>query len=67
MRQHTVSDARRHRRLTQVELAKRAGISRATLCRLEAGQMLPRLTTVRRLEAALRLRLRFEAPEEAAQ
>lgn len=69
MRHCTLHEARKSRRLTQGELAKLADVSRATLCRIEAGQMLPRMTTVRRLEKALKTSLRFYliADQEAAQ
>lgn len=59
MRHITLHEARKSRRLTQQELSKLADVSRATLCRIEAGQMLPRLATVRRLEKALKTSLRF--------
>jgi DNA-binding XRE family transcriptional regulator len=39
--------------LTQVQLAKRAGIRAETLCRLERGQHTPSVATVARIERAL--------------
>jgi transcriptional regulator with XRE-family HTH domain len=39
--------------VTQDELAERTGISRATLSRLENGLQRPRISTVRKLAAAL--------------
>jgi uncharacterized protein len=45
--------ARRQRRLTQVQLAERAGVSQTAISRLEAGDRDPLLTTVVRLAKAL--------------
>jgi transcriptional regulator with XRE-family HTH domain len=39
--------------VTQEELAERTGISRATISRIETGQQRPRISTVRKLAAAL--------------
>jgi transcriptional regulator with XRE-family HTH domain len=39
--------------VTQEELAERTGMSRATISRIESGQQRPRISTVRRLAAAL--------------
>ena len=39
--------------VTQVELAERSGISRANISRLENGLQRPRISTVRKLAAAL--------------
>lgn len=49
--------ARRRRRWSQLELARRAGISRQTLIRLEAGDMGARLETLSRVLNALSLSL----------
>lgn len=40
--------------LTQLELAKRAGIRNETLCRLERGQQSPSVATIARIEQALK-------------
>lgn len=42
-----VSDARRRGRLSQRELARRAGVSRTTVVEIEAGQRDPGLATLR--------------------
>lgn len=39
--------------VTQEELAQRTGMSRATISRIESGQQRPRISTVRKLAAAL--------------
>lgn len=39
--------------VTQVELAKKAGVSETTIVRLEAGTHNPRVSTVRKLAVAL--------------
>jgi transcriptional regulator with XRE-family HTH domain len=39
--------------VTQEELAQRTGMSRATISRIEGGQQRPRISTVRKLAAAL--------------
>jgi len=44
---------RERKALTQAELAERAGISRITVARLEAGVDEPRPATTRKLAAAL--------------
>ena len=40
--------------LTQLELAKRAGIRNETLCRIERGQHTPSVATIARIEGALK-------------
>jgi len=50
-------DIIRHRRrvgLTQVELARRAGIRPETLCRVESGKYSPTIGTVEKIDRALR-------------
>src|SRR5260370_1199194 len=50
-------DITRHRRrvgLTQVELARRAGIRPETLCRVESGKYSPTIGTVEKIDRALR-------------
>ena len=39
--------------VTQVELAKKAGVSETTIVRLEAGTHRPRISTIRKLAKAL--------------
>jgi transcriptional regulator with XRE-family HTH domain len=39
--------------VTQEELAERTGMSRASISRIESGQQRPRISTVRKLAAAL--------------
>jgi transcriptional regulator with XRE-family HTH domain len=46
-------EVREQRFVTQAELAERTGMSRATLSRLESGLQRPRISTVRRIAAAL--------------
>jgi transcriptional regulator with XRE-family HTH domain len=55
----------RHKhRLSQLELAWRAGLTPATISRLENGRQLPNLVTLERLAAALDVPLtRFTGPE----
>ena len=42
--------------LSQVELARRAGIAAVTIVRLEGGRHAPRTRTIRKLTAALSVR-----------
>jgi transcriptional regulator with XRE-family HTH domain len=44
---------RQERFLTQAELAERAGLTKLTISRLEAGRAAPHARTVRKLAAAL--------------
>ncbi len=44
---------REFRFLTQAEIATKAGLSRDTIAKLEAGGQTPRLPTVRKLASAL--------------
>ena len=44
--------------LTQVDLAKRARLSRGYLIRLEAGQQDPRLSTLEKIAKALKVKVR---------
>jgi DNA-binding XRE family transcriptional regulator len=48
-------EARKHLKLSQAELAKRAGLTRATVARIENGQHSPSLNTVFNLTTALEL------------
>jgi transcriptional regulator with XRE-family HTH domain len=52
-----VARFRANRRLTQEELAERAGLSRTYLARLERRRQDPTLTTLRRLAKALGIRV----------
>lgn len=57
MKQLTLTEARKARKLKQTDVAQRSGIHKAIISRLEAGITThPRYDTVRKLEAALRLR-----------
>jgi DNA-binding XRE family transcriptional regulator len=58
-------DIIRHRRrlgLTQVELAKRAGIRPETLCRIEQGDRTPAFGTVEKIDRALRAAEKRDPP-----
>ena len=44
---------RTRRALTQAELAKRAGVTTATVARIERDEIEPRMTTLRKLAEAL--------------
>jgi transcriptional regulator with XRE-family HTH domain len=46
-------EVREEKLLTQVELAARAGVTEATISRLETGVTQPRISTVRKLAAGL--------------
>jgi transcriptional regulator with XRE-family HTH domain len=48
-----LASARRSRNLTQAKLAVRAGLERATIVRLEAGDRMPTANTVLRLQHAM--------------
>jgi len=48
-----IKAVRRHRGMTQDELASRSGIARANIARLEAGAHSPAIPTLRRLARAL--------------
>lgn len=50
---HNIMSARRFQRLTQVELAKRAGISRSYLAGVETDRYNPSLDTLTRIADAL--------------
>lgn len=53
----TLTQARERRRLTPEALAEQSGVSRATVYRLEGGDVVnPGHETVQKLEAALRLK-----------
>ncbi len=49
----TLKAARKAAKLTKVALAKKVGVDRATIARLEAGKTVPRLDTWEALEKAL--------------
>jgi putative transcriptional regulator len=50
---HKVRELREERRMSQTELAERAGISRVTVNRVENGHLVPSATTVVQLAGAL--------------
>ena len=62
-------DLRLERRLTQKELAERAGTSQSAIARLESGKQEPTVRFLRRVVEALggKLTIRIEAAEEVAQ
>ncbi len=47
--------------LTQAELARRMGMKQSAISRMEAGPFDPRLTTLRKLAAALNVRIEIAA------
>ena len=49
----TLNSARKAQRLTQAELAERAGLSRMTVQRLESGSLDPRLSTLQEMARVL--------------
>jgi transcriptional regulator with XRE-family HTH domain len=49
---------RAKRKITQAELAERAGISHGFLARLETGRQDPTITTLEKLAKALRVKVR---------
>jgi len=52
-------EIRQRKALSQQDLAERAGVGEATICRIEQGRVRPRPSTLRKLAAALGI-----APEE---
>lgn len=48
---------------SQTELARRAGIRKETLCRLETGKVTPTIATVEKIETALSVSARVGAAE----
>lgn len=62
-----LSDNLRHARraagLSQVELAERAGVGAATIARIEAGGMDPRVSTLEKLARALGVDARTLMPD----
>ncbi len=53
-RRQALTEARQRARLTQQELADRAGIARTTIARIEGGSLDPSITTALKLARALR-------------
>ncbi len=49
--------ARARRKLTQVELARRAGLHQTTVARLETGTHRPSMDTLQRLAKALKMKV----------
>lgn len=58
--------ARIDRLLTQDDLARRAGLSRPTIARLEAGTLTPRMRTIRAVAQALEVEIHELVPDPAA-
>lgn len=58
-----LKSAREHRGLSQNAVAQRAGISRASLTRIEAGDRYPSLRTLEALAEVLRLRIVIDEVE----
>lgn len=56
--------ARKARKLTQVELARRSGVQQADISRIENGALLPTTATLSKLLFALGARLRIELVDE---
>ena len=56
MVQLTLRQARELKGMSQVELARKSGVHRHTIIRLELGTTLPHFDTLLRLEAALGVR-----------
>lgn len=54
---HAIAASRRHQRISQSELARRAGMDRAYLNHLEHGRRNPTLDLMSRVCAALEMRL----------
>jgi predicted transcriptional regulator len=55
-----VATARRLARLTQRELAQRAGVPQSTIARIESGAIEPRSSTVQRIVSSAGYELRLE-------
>lgn len=62
----TLALARARARLTQAQLAAKAGVARQTIERIELGYSIPRLTTKVLIAEALDIPLEVLFPEEAA-
>jgi transcriptional regulator with XRE-family HTH domain len=62
-----IREARERAKLTQAELAARAGTSQPAIARYEAGQAIPRFDTARRLVEACGEKLRVELAHESPQ
>lgn len=58
--------ARIARLLTQDDLANRAGLGRATIARLEAGALTPRMRTIRAIAEALDVDTHELVPDPSA-
>lgn len=67
MKEFTVREARKRKRMTQDDLAKASGLDQTTISDLETGRNAnPRLDTIQRLAEALGIRpaqLRFSEPQ----
>lgn len=64
-RTETLRAARERLRLSVSETARRAGVARITVWRLETGRRRPTYDTVQALEKALATRLRFPKSKAA--
>ncbi len=53
----TIKRARRDQQLTQVQLAKRAGLTQGSLSKIERGEQVPSIAVLQRLVRALGLDL----------
>lgn len=62
-----LTQARKAARLTQAQLAERAGLSRMTVQRLEGGNLDPRLSTLQELTRVLGMELHAVHTVHAAQ
>jgi transcriptional regulator with XRE-family HTH domain len=63
----TLQELRMKAKLTQVKLAAQAGLSEATIQKLERGEVLPRYETLQKLRGVLGgevLRVEFSAPNK---
>ncbi len=49
----TLKEVRLRQFLTQADLAQSSGIAETTICKLETGKHIPRISTMRRLARAL--------------
>lgn len=67
MKEFTVREARKRKRMTQDDLAQASGLDQTTISDLETGRHVnPRLDTIQRLSQALGIRpaqLRFSEPD----
>jgi transcriptional regulator with XRE-family HTH domain len=55
-----IADLRRKRKMTQTELAERAGVTWSFIAKVEGGDRLPSMATLERLAKALRAGVRIQ-------